>query len=243
VEDPDGLDDVEMMFVGHSTGLIGGVDPVKISGKVLSGIVLQTAPLPRTDPSVLHRICEFFFVVYATAVTQKGRTVNTRREPIAPVGYCKGYRISNTADTWSLECNSFVNIRDKNYFRFISDGSIPPPLKGTPQSTAQLPSKSGQSTGQTKPSDMDETSVKKLEPVVREVRACIRKNLPSVYQSGAYGSDQVTAFFKTLCFSPYLVAFQQVGFSELADSSFSLLVTQEVAPQEWQRLLENVKPN
>jgi len=40
-----------------------------------------------------------------------------------------------------------------------------------------------------------------------------------------------------------LVAFQQVGFSELADSSFSLLVTQEVAPQEWQRLLENVKPN
>jgi len=87
----------------------------------------------------------------------------------------------------------------------------------------------------------DMANVQKLEPIVLQARACVRNNIPAAYQSGAYGSAQVTAFFKARCFGPYSAAFRQLGFSELADSGFAVLVTQEVSPEAWQKALDDLK--
>ena len=65
----------------------------------------------------------------------------------------------------------------------------------------------------------------------REARACIRHNIPMLYESGVYGGDQAISFFKRRCFDQYSAASRQPGFGELAESSFAVLVTQEVSPE------------
>lgn len=84
-------------------------------------------------------------------------------------------------------------------------------------------------------------NVQRLEPIVAQARACIRSNIPTAYQSGVYGGDQAIAFFKARCFDPYSAAFRQLGFSELTDSGFNVLVIQEAAPEQWQKVLDDLK--
>jgi hypothetical protein len=52
-----------------------------------------------------------------------------------------------------------------------------------------------------------------------------------LYESGVYGGDQAISFFKRRCFDQYSAASRQPGFGELAESSFAVLVTQEVSPE------------
>ena len=66
----------------------------------------------------------------------------------------------------------------------------------------------------------------------REARACIRRNIPILYESGGYGGDQAISFFKKRCF-------RQPGFGELAESRFGVLVIQEFSPEEWGRAQDN----
>ena len=66
----------------------------------------------------------------------------------------------------------------------------------------------------------------------REARACIRRNIPMLYQSGGYGGDQAILFFKKRCFD-YSAASRQPGFGELAESRFGVLVIQEFSPEQW----------
>ena len=63
----------------------------------------------------------------------------------------------------------------------------------------------------------------------REARACIRHNIPMLYESGVYGGDQAISFFKRRCFDQYSAASRQAG--ELAESGFGVLVMQEVSPE------------
>jgi hypothetical protein len=63
----------------------------------------------------------------------------------------------------------------------------------------------------------------------REARACIRRNIPRLYESGLYGGDQAISFFKRRCFDQYSAASRQAG--ELAESGFGVLVMQEVSPE------------
>jgi hypothetical protein len=65
----------------------------------------------------------------------------------------------------------------------------------------------------------------------REARACIRHNIPMLYESGVYGGDQAISFFKRRCFDQYSAASRQPGFGELAESGFGVLVIQEVSPE------------
>jgi hypothetical protein len=84
----------------------------------------------------------------------------------------------------------------------------------------------------------------------REARACIRHNIPMLYESGVYGGDQAISFFKRRCLYQYsawwpfpavpVVTYgpdqysrtsRQPGFSELAESRFAVIVTQEVSPE------------
>ena len=62
-----------------------------------------------------------------------------------------------------------------------------------------------------------------------EARACIRRNIPMLYQSGGYGTAQAISFFKTRCFDQYSAASRQPGFGELAESGFGVLVIQEIS--------------
>jgi hypothetical protein len=64
----------------------------------------------------------------------------------------------------------------------------------------------------------------------REARACIRRNIPMLYQSGGYGGDQAILFLKKRCFD-YSAASRQPGFGELTESRFDVLVIQEVSPE------------
>ena len=67
----------------------------------------------------------------------------------------------------------------------------------------------------------------------REARACIRRNIPRLYESGGYGGDQAISFFKRRCFDQYSAASRQPGFGELAESRFGVLVIQEFSPEQW----------
>src|SRR5277367_5177594 len=66
----------------------------------------------------------------------------------------------------------------------------------------------------------------------REARACIRRNIPRLYESGGYGGDQAISFFKKRCFD-YSAASRQPGFGELAESRFGVLVIQAFSPEQW----------
>ena len=66
----------------------------------------------------------------------------------------------------------------------------------------------------------------------REARACIRRNIPMLYQSGGYGTAQAISFFKKRCLD-YSAASRQPGFGELAESRFGVLVIQEFSPEQW----------
>ena len=62
----------------------------------------------------------------------------------------------------------------------------------------------------------------------REARACIRHNIPMLYESVVYGGDQAISFFKRRCFDQYSAASRH---GELAESGFGVLVIQEVSPE------------
>ena len=62
----------------------------------------------------------------------------------------------------------------------------------------------------------------------REARACIRHNIPMLYESGVYGGDQAISFFKRRCLDQYSAASRH---GELAESGFDVLVIQEVSPE------------
>jgi hypothetical protein len=137
-DEASGPDDINVTFWGYPTGLIGGVDPLRVSPRVLFGILRIGAP--RTDPSALYNIGEYFFVVEMTSVAQKREWFTTVRERLAPpspnegavlmgwksAGYCRGTRSTFGDDAWTLECQVTPNVGNRNYFRFVSDGPIPP---------------------------------------------------------------------------------------------------------------------
>jgi hypothetical protein len=68
-----------------------------------------------------------------------------------------------------------------------------------------------------------------LKPIVVQARVCIRSGIPEAYKSGAYGSEQVLAFFSRRCFAPYNIAFQKSGQGNISEEGFKLLVAQELA--------------
>jgi hypothetical protein len=79
-------------------------------------------------------------------------------------------------------------------------------------------------------------NVQKSEPIIFQARACIRNNILAAYQSGVYGDTQV----KSRCFGPFSAGLRQLGFGELADPGFPLLVLQEVAPEKWEQQLNSL---
>jgi p-aminobenzoyl-glutamate transporter AbgT len=82
LDEPSGPNDITVAFLGYSTGLVGGVDPVKVNPKVLYGILKAGAPL--TDPSTLYKIGEYFFVIKMTDVIQRREWFTTVRESLPP---------------------------------------------------------------------------------------------------------------------------------------------------------------
>ena len=108
------------------------------------------------------------------------------------------------------------------------------------QSNVQPPQPKTDAQADSGPDEAKETAnVQRIGPIVAQARACIRSNIPTAYQSGVYGGDQAIAFFKARCFDPYSAAVRQLGFGEF-DSGFDVLVIQEIAPEQWQRALDNI---
>lgn len=110
-------DDVGLYFMGYPTGLVGGLDPLRLDGKVLYGLI--TGPAFDSNPLELRQRGEYFFVVRGSAVIQNRELSAATRAP----GHCKGLRGSN--GMWSLDCVSYVNPSLVNQFRFVSSEPIP----------------------------------------------------------------------------------------------------------------------
>jgi hypothetical protein len=79
--------------------------------------------------------------------------------------------------------------------------------------------------------DRELARVQKLNPVIQNARQCIRNNIASAYQSGVYGLEQATSFFMKRCFEPYSAAHHDLGFDDIAEPGFKLLVAQALAPK------------
>jgi len=135
--DPSDPEDIVMSFGGHETGLIGGVNPLRVSGGTLSGIlnVVEVEALRSRPTTTLREYGEFFSIVNKTFVQQKKNKfprkylVSGDGELLLKgwnvKGYCKGNIIEFGNGSWLLECTAWPSLSDTNYFRFISDG--PPP--------------------------------------------------------------------------------------------------------------------
>jgi TPR repeat protein len=131
-------------------------------------------------------------------------------------------------------CGNFVLQREMLRFLVLKElGETPtkPPLVTQPKEDFKAPAGAAQ----------ELAKIEKLKPVTLQARACIRNGILAAYQSGAYGHDEVISFFMSRCFGPFSVAYQQAGYPEIAEPGFRLLVVQEVAPQEWQRTLDDIK--
>ena len=80
----------------------------------------------------------------------------------------------------------------------------------------------------TRPGQRERRRTRALGSWEREARACIRHNIPMLYESVVYGGDQAISFFKRRCFDQYSAASRH---GELAESGFDVLVIQEVSPE------------
>lgn len=136
-QNPIDPEDIAMSFGGHEAGLIGGVNPVHVSGGTLTGIlnVVKVEALHSRPMTTLREYGEFFFVVNKTFVVHKKNNF-PRKYLLAGdgelllkgwnvKGYCKGNKIEFGNGSWLLECTAWPSLSDANYVRFISDG--PPP--------------------------------------------------------------------------------------------------------------------
>jgi hypothetical protein len=82
----------------------------------------------------------------------------------------------------------------------------------------------------------------RFDAVFMQARACIRRNVSSVYQSGAYGIDQTVAFFATKCLGAFSKDLRELGMDDaIAATGFKALVFQEIAPNEWQKTIDSLK--
>jgi Sel1 repeat len=124
--------------------------------------------------------------------------------------------------------------------REAQTGTAIPPPKSDKKTSEPKSTSSSQSSATSQRIDKPMDDLGELERIVRQAQACIRGNIPAAYQSGAYGNQQVTSFFKVRCFGPYSAAFRQLGLSDVVEPGFDLLVMQEVAPEQWQRALEDI---
>jgi hypothetical protein len=77
-----------------------------------------------------------------------------------------------------------------------------------------------------------------FDALAMQVRSCIRSNIVSAYQAGVYGRVQAIAYFKAVCGSAYLQAWEHDRPGMLGQLAFEILVIQETAPDEWQRAVD-----
>jgi hypothetical protein len=71
-----------------------------------------------------------------------------------------------------------------------------------------------------------------MEPATTKLRACIRSKVLDAYSSGVYGKDQIYRFFGRECYSDYSTAMNLLSLQDLAESSFKLIVLQELGAGE-----------
>lgn len=83
--------------------------------------------------------------------------------------------------------------------------------------------------------------MRELEPASMSTRACIRRNMGAAYQSGVYGREQSIKFFKELCGDQFYATVSRLGRPDLADLLFKFLATQEIAPGEIEKAIEDMK--
>jgi hypothetical protein len=67
-----------------------------------------------------------------------------------------------------------------------------------------------------------------MEPATMKLRACVRSKVLDAYSSGVYGNDQAYKFFGRECYSDYSTAMNLLSLQDLAESSFKLIVLQEL---------------
>jgi hypothetical protein len=87
-----------------------------------------------------------------------------------------------------------------------------------------------------------ELDVEKLEQAVLQARACIKENVTAASEAGINSGEELFAFFQNRCLAQYVAADQEAGMDkEFAESSFYLLVIQEVAPETWRNHVEELE--
>jgi uncharacterized protein YecT (DUF1311 family) len=78
-----------------------------------------------------------------------------------------------------------------------------------------------------------------IQTATRRARACVRSHIVTAYQAGVYGPKETTAYFFANCGVEYLQVWQSAGGpEELGRLGFEALITQEVAPEEWQKTVK-----
>jgi hypothetical protein len=86
---------------------------------------------------------------------------------------------------------------------------------------------------------IDETAMK---ATAMQARACIRGNILNAYVAGVYGYDQATEYFISHCLSAFVASMRSMGFNDdLAVPAFKILMLQEIAPEAWQKTLDDLK--
>ena len=81
---------------------------------------------------------------------------------------------------------------------------------------------------------------KQINSAFLQARACIRARIPDAYRTGIYGRDQLASFLHNMCFAPFSDLLQKAGLSDVSPL-FDAMVMQEVAPDEWQKAIEQLK--
>ena len=84
--------------------------------------------------------------------------------------------------------------------------------------------------------------MEKLEQAVLQARACIRENVTAASDAGVNSGEQLLTFFQNRCLAPYAAGNQEAGTDkEFVESSFYLLVIQEVAPETWRNHVKELE--
>jgi hypothetical protein len=134
-----------LAFVGYETGLIGGLDPLKVSSGVLYGMLSVGGE--HSNPQILRDMGEFLFITKKTFVNQNREWFPRKyleREGVAQhrgknqsddgaalmmgwnvKGYCTAIGIEFGNGSWLLECTAAPNRGDKKFMRFVTDGPLP----------------------------------------------------------------------------------------------------------------------
>jgi hypothetical protein len=87
-----------------------------------------------------------------------------------------------------------------------------------------------------------ELDVEKLEQAVVQARTCIRENVTAASEAEINSGEELFTFFQNRCLARYVAADQEAGIDkEFAESSFYLLVIQEVVPDSWRNHVKELE--